>query len=242
MKLGGSVITDKARYRTPRLDALGRLAHELRMAPSPLVVVHGAGSYGHIVAKTHGLAAGGGTPEDVAQVHADVRELGGLVLVALQQARIPAVWISPFDCAGLRDGELAGMDATPTRAALDAGLAPVLGGDVVIDARRKWGILSGDVIMAHLAKELKPDRAVFATDVDGIFDRWPGGTLLDRVPRDATIGGEGMHADVTGAMAGKLARAREVAKHAPTHVVNGNAPGRLADLLSGKAAVGTIVE
>jgi isopentenyl phosphate kinase len=43
-------------------------------------------------------------------------------------------------------------------------------------------------------------------------------------------------------MAGKLARAREVAKAGvEVVVVNGLVPGRLADALAGKATLGTIV-
>lgn len=219
---------------------MGRLAGELARTREPLVIIHGAGSYGHIIAKKHDLAHGGGTPQHVAHVHADVRELGSLVLAALHQADLPAVWISPFDCATLRDGELAGMDATPIKAALEAGLTPVLGGDVVLDARRKWGILSGDVIMATLARELKPALALFATDVDGIYDAWPGGKLVARVTAETTI--RGTTTDVTGSMIGKLSRAREVAKHAPIWIVNGNVPERVADALGGKGVVGTLVE
>lgn len=203
-------------------------------------MIHGAGSYGHTKAKKHDLAHGGGTPQNVAHVHADVRELGSLVLAALHQASLPAVWISPFDTASLHEGELASMDATPVKAALDAGLTPVLGGDVVLDARRKWGILSGDVIMAALARELKPNLALFTTDVDGIYDSWPGGELVTRVTAETTI--RGTTTDVTGSMIGKLARARQVAQHAPTWIVNGNVPERVANALGGKGVVGTLVE
>ena len=129
------------------------------------------------------------------------------------------------------------------RHALAAKLVPVLGGDVVLDAARKWGIVSGDVIMARLAQQLEPERAIFVTDVDGIFDRWPGGALLPRIgPDDIPFAGPSGAHDITGGMAGKLLRAREVAKHAPVLVLNGNVSGRLADALAGKDVVGTRVE
>lgn len=244
MKLGGSVLTDKERYRTPRIDAIARLATELSRVHGPLAVVHGAGSYGHVVAQTHRLAEGGGTPLDVARVHADVRELTGLLLAALREAGVPAVSHSAFDLARLDQGALLSFHATAVAESLRAGLVPVLSGDVCLDASRGWSILSGDVVMAELAKAYGPERAVFATDVEGIYDRWPGGARLARVRADEGVAaGAPGRPDVTGAMGSKLARARDVAKWGVTVVVvDGTVPGRVADALAGKEVVGTIVE
>lgn len=233
MKLGGSVLTDKATYRAARTDAIARLGRELRDA-APLVVVHGAGSFGHVLAKRHGIADGKGDALAAARVHADVRDLQGLVVAALQDEGVPALALSTADLwpekVALRAAQ-----------ALAAGFTPVLPGDVVLRDER-WGIVSGDVLMVELAKALRPALAVFATDVDGIFDAWPGGRLLARIaPGDEPFAGAARGADVTGGMAGKLARAREAAKHCDALVVNGNAPGRLADALAGRDVVGTRV-
>src|SRR5438046_10254420 len=62
VKLGGSVLTEKARLRTPRRAAIRRLAAELASVRQPLVIVRGAGSYGHILASRHRLRDGGSTP------------------------------------------------------------------------------------------------------------------------------------------------------------------------------------
>lgn len=241
MKLGGSVLTDKARYRTPRLDIMGRLAQEVAGAPEPTVVVHGAGSYGHVVARTHQLGEGKGAPRDVAQVHGDVRELTGLLLVALREAGLAAVSHSTYDLARLDGGKLLHFAAQPVADSLAAGFTPVLSGDVALDASRRWGILSGDVLMVELARALRPARAVFVTDVDGIFGE--DGALLARAGPHARLAPIAPgRPDVTGSMNGKLARARAVAQHAPTLVVNGLAAGRVADALAGKDVVGTRVE
>src|SRR2546428_4710351 len=61
VKLGGSVLTDKGRLRSPRRTAIRRLARELPAARAPLLVVHGAGSYGHILARKHPLNEGAAT-------------------------------------------------------------------------------------------------------------------------------------------------------------------------------------
>src|SRR5574341_700598 len=49
------------------------------------------------------------------------------------------------------------------------GLIPITHGDVLHYNDRSYYILSGDVLMSTLAKELKPDIVVFALDVDGIY-------------------------------------------------------------------------
>src|SRR2546422_10491281 len=72
VKLGGSVITVKSKYRTLRGPALSRLARELAAGAGPdTVVVHGAGSDGPILAPQHGVkdgAEGPGQLSPVAQV------------------------------------------------------------------------------------------------------------------------------------------------------------------------------
>lgn len=250
MKLGGSVLTDKAAYRTPRLEHVARLAQELATHREPLVVVHGAGSYGHVLAKEHRLAQGrdGDARRDAAfaQVHEDVRMLQVLVLEALHDAGVPALAHSTFDLARLDGGKLLSFAAGGVADTLAAGFVPVLAGDGVLDASRGWGILSGDVVMAELARALKPTRAVFVTDVDGIYDRdphAPSAKLLDRIaPQDHVGAGAARGHDVTGGMAGKLARARDVAKSGcDVLVVNGTVSGRLADALAGRPVVGTTV-
>ena len=56
VKLGGSVITKKDEDKAEvRADVLARLAAEIAYAqaqkPSPLIVVHGAGPFGHVLAR-----------------------------------------------------------------------------------------------------------------------------------------------------------------------------------------------
>lgn len=251
MKLGGSVLTDKSQYRTPRLDIIARLAAELATTSDRLALVHGAGSYGHVVARQHRLAEGDGGARArhlaAAQVHADVRELQGLVLTALRESGIAAMSLSTYDLARLTTGELSTFGFDPIHETLAAGFTPVMGGDLVLDHARGFGILSGDVLMVELARLLRPTRAIFVTDVDGIHDRDPhesGARLLTRIDLRTTDirETESRVPDITGSMAGKLRRAREVAKAGvPVLVVNGLAHGRLADALAGRDVVGTLV-
>jgi len=248
VKLGGSIITDKSSYKTARPDAITRLAKEIASCVDRVVVVHGAGSYGHVLAKEHRMKEGHAPASAVAQVHADVRELQQHVLAALRAAGLAPLALSALDLARLANGELASFAYEPVHEALARGMTPVLGGDVVMDAGRGFGILSGDVIMVELARAMHPSRAIFATDVDGIYDRDPNekgaaARLLPRIDVRTDIRTtESRVPDITGGMGGKLARARDVARTGvPVHIVNGAVAGRLADALAGKATIGTFV-
>eukprot|EP00665_Eupelagonemidae_sp_cell47_P002310 gene2309-516_t len=61
------------------------------------------------------------------------------------------------------------------RALLALGMTPVLHGDCVLDEERGAAVLGGDAVMAALccSRALRVERAVFLTDVDGVFDRPP---------------------------------------------------------------------
>ena len=78
IKLGGSVITDKSQYRRFDKDAVSRLCREIAESGKQAVVVHGAGSFGHILAKRYSIQDGYSSKEQipaVAMVQHDVREL-----------------------------------------------------------------------------------------------------------------------------------------------------------------------
>ncbi|MHB8604250.1 MAG: isopentenyl phosphate kinase [Thermoplasmatota archaeon] len=255
LKLGGSVLTDKSQYATLRAKELSRLASEVASVERGLVIVHGAGSFGHMKAREFALAEGRkGTREQdggFADVHRDVRRLHLAVLDALAAAGVRAVGCAPLDVVELKNGTLHHFDAAPIARALAAGLTPVTFGDAVFDSERGFGIVSGDQLVDSLARGLKAERVVFATDVDGIFDREPiEGRLValqERLTSDdalaVTAPREGRSPDVTGSMAGKIARIASLAKAGiPVDVVNGLAPGRVAAALSGGKVVGTRVE
>src|SRR5437899_9539685 len=174
VKLGGSVLTEKARLRTPRRAAIRRLAAELASVRKPLLVVDGAGSYGHILASRHRLKDGGSTSAKraaAARVQADVRELDRLVVDALNRAGFAAVPIAPSVVLTLDDGGVSTMDLTSFLEFSSLGFTPVTFGDVVRDLRRGFSVCSGDLLMFELARAFRPHRAFPAAHRDGLF-RW----------------------------------------------------------------------
>ena len=253
VKLGGSVITRKDRPMVFRPRVTRRLARELVPAVGEgLVVVHGAGGFGHVRAAEFDLNEGLEEERQVmgtAVVQRDVRELDLRVVDALIEAGIPAVSIPAGSYLELEERRMARFDAVPFQRARARGLVPVTFGDVLMDTELGVSIASGDLLMASLAAVLKPELSVFVTRVDGVFDGDPddpSSKLLDTVsPGDARVAGgsagDGV-ADVTGSMMGKLEEAFQVAASSPdTWIIGGGRPGRLRALMEGRRVRGTRV-
>lgn len=205
VKLGGAAITHKdsavESLDEPALrsvaETIATAIEELRDAEGrapKVIVVHGAGSFGHQHAKAYGVARGGAgalhelAPEDdvnrrlrlgFAKTRNAVCRLNSLVVSALVDAGVNAVGVSPFGAWSTRGGgKTLNVETSPFAMdlaikTLDAGLVPVFHGDAVFDVDTDCAILSGDVIVRELCARFKPKRAVFVTDVPGIFDKPP---------------------------------------------------------------------
>jgi len=177
VKLGGSVLTRKKEVERVRPKVLRRLAEEVgSVGAIPLVLLHGAGSFGHPGARTFGLARppDPGVPtarrgRGAAVVAAEVRRLHLTVLRELIHAGVSAWSVPAANLARNRAGRLATLDVAPFRSALSSGLVPVSFGDVVPDEDWGWSILSADTLALTLAAELGARRVVFVSDVPGIL-------------------------------------------------------------------------
>ncbi len=252
VKLGGSVITEKSKLRTSRPAVIRRLAKEVATAEEDLILVHGAGSFGHIVARAHRLAEGyrkDSQLKAVAEVQRDVRKLNYMVVDALVKAGASPVSVPPSVALRLSGGKVESLDVSPFQEYLRIGTMPVTFGDVVVDKERRFGICSGDDLMLGLSKAFKPKMSLFVSDVDGIFTDDPKGKgtpMLMREIGTEDIGKVGLSVnagvDVTGGIEGKLKRMLEMAGHSgETWILNGLVPGRLEAALAGRRFEGTRV-
>jgi isopentenyl phosphate kinase len=133
------------------------------------------------------------------------------------------------------------------KSALKAGFTPLFHGDVVEDERCGFSICSGDQLLSYLSTTLPVRRAIFLTDVEGVFNENPkenksARLLMQMKKKEAKafaqqrIGTTSF--DVTNAMAGKLG---EIAKMpCPVLVCNGLRRGNLLRALRGEN-VGTTI-
>ena len=227
IKLGGSIITDKSRYKTFRKRITEHIIKELADMDETMIVVHGGGSFGHIMAREYELP--GGITEKrrigAAIIHNDMVELNQMVTSILIENGISAVSIPPssYILGNRRDYDI--FDAY-----LDAGMTPVSFGDVYLMGGNEFGIYSGDQIMLDLSERLRPERAIFVSDVDGLYDKNPklhkDARLLRSIYDDATF--ELSAADVTGGIKRKIETMKKMKEFVPErYMLNGAKPERL---------------
>ncbi|TKY69628.1 Isopentenyl phosphate kinase [Spatholobus suberectus] len=123
------------------------------------------------------------------------------IVRALAREGIPSIGMSPFSCGWFTsERHVSSADLSSVAKAIDSGFTPVLHGDAVLDeiqvetqcilfycslfinngngifklvCFQGCTILSGDVIISHLAVYSKPKYVVFLTDVYGVYDRPP---------------------------------------------------------------------
>ena len=243
IKFGGSVITDKSRYRTFNADRVKRLCKEIRDSGEKVIVVHGAGSFGHVLAKENNLNDGFKDPSQipaVAQVCYDMRDLNAMIVKELNDAGLPAVSVPTGSCFMMRNSELIIDDLTVLKSMFDKGIMPVMFGDVVMDTELGFAICSGDQIMERLKTIFNPSRVIFVSDIDGLYYKDPKNNndakLIEDVDRDVlkSVETDITVADVTGGVRGKMeTMLRMCSEGCDCVLVNGTVEGRLLTLLKG---------
>ncbi len=247
VKLGGSLITDKARAYTARQDIIVRLAREVRRALEirprlRLLIGHGSGSFGHWAAEPYGTREGVSTLAQwrgYAEVAAAAARLNRLVTDAFLEVGVPVLSIQPSASARCRDGDVVHLEVRPIGEALSHGLVPMVHGDVALDDVRGGTIASTEDLFVYLARELNPDRILLLSNVPGVLG--PGGKLISHITptdlphlRAILSGAEGV--DVTGGMADKVERMVNLVRRQPqmtVDIVNGTQPGLLMGCLLG---------
>ncbi|MEP7162614.1 MAG: isopentenyl phosphate kinase [Candidatus Moraniibacteriota bacterium] len=182
VKLGGSIITHKNRefpsIRKVNIVRIGKaLVKNFDLKKYRLILVHGAGSFGHLSAKKFDLAQGTKDhPEKLFRAlenQALDQELNTQMVKILQTTALPVTGIKTSSVVTNKEGELSSFEMKALLAALDTNTIPLLYGDMVFDTSWGMSICSGDVLTPFLAEKLKATKIFYASDVDGIFTRDP---------------------------------------------------------------------
>lgn len=254
VKLGGSVITEKSISKRLRKDVLDRLCAQIARSGQKVIVIHGAGSFGHIMAKKCDLQngldpkRGGEQASGVAQVQRDMRKLNLAVLDSLIKSGLRPVSIPPSAAVRCDNKKITELDHTVFEDYLEIGLTPVSFGDVVLDTERVFCVCSGDQIIEALCDRMKVAEVIFATDVDGVFTKAPGTKGSKLIPELTSRSNKDLHCsltkapDVTGGMDGKVRTSRRIAKKGiPVTILNGDSKDRLLRALKGQRTVCTVI-
>jgi isopentenyl phosphate kinase len=253
LKLGGSVVTDKDSHLKADIPTIQRLAEEIaRSQIQRVLIVHGAGSFGHPLAKKYEINDGFKHEKQLlgfCEIRMAMIELNRILVDALLKEDVPAVPLFPCSYVTTLKGRIESIDLTPIIGLLRLGFVPVTCGDVVYDRTLGFTVLSGDQLISYLSVGLNASRIVLGVDVDGIFTSNPktdpDAELLDHLSLNEVRNllsslGESTSTDVTGGMFGKISELiTAVEKGIEVIVMNASKPGRILEVLAGRDFVGT---
>jgi len=252
IKLGGSVITDKSKENCYKKEIVDNLVKAIKKANKKIIIIHGAGSFGHIIANKYELNEGHKSDDQLlgfSLTHGTVQKLNSMVLESFHKNGIPAVSVPPHSNLILNDHKPLSFDYKIFKEYIDMNFTPVAFGDVVLDKKLGFSICSGDLLMLLLAENLKPKKTIFVIDEDGFYTSNPkkdkNAELIESVTKDQLskyITSMDKHADVTGGMQGKIETIKKIADIGiDTILLNGNKPDRLFKVLNGEKTISTII-
>lgn len=257
LKLGGSLITDKTGVEVVRRDVLKRLAKEIKQAKDNnpnlrLLLGHGSGSFGHVAGAKYATREGVHTPVQwwgFVEVSSAASRLNDFVMAALLDAGVPALSLQPSASAVCVDGDIESLASQPVEMAINAGLIPVIYGDVAFDRIRGGTIISTEEIMMVLAAKLNPTWLLLAGETPGVFDLnrrvIPSITEANFADIAEALGGS-RGTDVTGGMSSKVRAMLDLVVKEPEmkiRIFSGLEQGNiLSTLLASQFELGTIIQ
>ena len=240
IKLGGSIITNKEKPLSARRKTIERLAKSLKKIDEPIIIVHGGGSYGHYWSVKYDMH----TKEKkydlrgVAIVKNSMIELNKIILDSFLKNKLSPYCLPPTDfMTGNKPIQKKIKEITKIA---KSGLVPVTYGDALWFGQKKTYILSGDKIMTHLAKTLKPRLVIFALNEDGLYSDLKSKKLIYELKGEQPSISENKM-DVTGGMARKVEEATKISKMGMNvFFVNGNKSERIVKAVKNREFEGTL--
>ncbi|MFO7967090.1 MAG: isopentenyl phosphate kinase [Archaeoglobaceae archaeon] len=231
LKVGGSVITDKTEgfFEKAREEEITRIAEEIGNNPDNLIIIHGAGSFGHPYVEKFGRDM---TASASVLTHMACRRLNTLFCNALFESGVNVLPINPF--SALRVTNELNIDDDLIVALMEEGIVPVLHGDMVYNrSKRIFEVLSGDRIAFEMAKSLNVSRIGFATDAPGVIVDGEVKKELN-VEQDLlqSIKETESKSDVTGGMRGKLKSLLELPSDSEVLIFSGLEQGNILKFLN----------
>ena len=251
VKLGGAAITDKTRLSVIKRRAIASIARVLAKHRD-YIIVHGAGSFGHIPVKKYNLTGPIKSKRQLigySKTKASLLKLEIELVSILSKSQIPAAPVAASTCLMADHGRIVSQNFETVASMLKLGLVPCIGGDLVQDISLGASVVSGDQIAANLAIAFHAHTIIFGTDVDGLFTANPKlnhkakliSTLdLAGLKKWAEKAGPANVPDASGGMRGKLTEILPaVMAGIKVVIINLNTPSRLEAAMDGKTVKGT---
>lgn len=244
LKLGGCIVTFKNQEKPiANTENIKRFAKEINLALQKnhnlkIILIHGAGSFGHPLAKKHNLKLGAKTAEQIRASLESIYLLHNLTNIFLNIFLEEGINVKPIYTSNVTTQKNlcnAKIDINQIKSCLALNIIPILSGSMVFDDKLNFSICSGDVIAKVLAEKFKAEL-LFATDVDGIFNSDPkinkNAKLFKNISQKniSDINLVDDKSDTSGKMSGKFANISEL-RGIRTKIFNGDVKDNLLNLL-----------
>jgi isopentenyl phosphate kinase len=241
VKIGGSVLTDKQRPLVFQHEYARRVAADIRLSRTVPVIVHGTGSWAKSIGRHYRGDGGWFRDETGFQMTClRIRRLQEALAAVLRDEGVVCCPIQANALFHRSDGTLDLYDAGPIRRLVEAGVSPLLCGDLLVEGPGTFRVVSSDAIAVAVARRVRVTDCVFATDVDGVWD--DDGRIIEEITEPDLTVSDSDRKDVTGGMSAKIEAALHIAATgASTSIVNGRIRGRVRDALTRRPITGTRV-
>ena len=258
LKIGGSILTNKDAVSEVDTKSLKRIASEIKSSLDnsfkELIIVHGAGSFGHPPAKKYKIGEKFDESEypqkriGFCETQNAVKKLNMYICEAFIDEGLPVVAIPASSFMRATNKRITDGNLDSFKRYLEKGFIPVIYGDVVLDDELEICVISGDQLIQYLAKNLNPDMVVLGTDVDGVYNKNPK-THDDAIFFDKfsslddldTLEGT-TNVDVTGGMVGKIKELLYLADLGiESKIINAEVENNIFKVLENEEVKGTII-
>ncbi|MFX0086623.1 MAG: isopentenyl phosphate kinase [Candidatus Hodarchaeota archaeon] len=231
IKIGGSCISDKEQIfkalKSNSLDAakllklktimINQIAEGLGVvykSMKRIIILTGVGTPGHYTVLKYQLHKGNNKTLKqhlgLLEAQIAVNRLRQEFLEAFLRHKLPVVQFYASSMYESNNRRIIKGNTDNIAKFMSTGMVPVISGDMVPDITMGYSVLSGDQILYDLAKKFKPEKIIFGSDVDGIYEsdpkKNPNSRLITQISRNEIdsrieeIGGT----DASGQLRGKL--------------------------------------
>lgn len=213
IKLGGSIISDKTKVNTARIDSIKKIVEQIKKLLSEnkdlsVVLFTGAGGFGHPVAEKYkdNLKTG------LSEIKNAVKKINGMVVSILSDFDLKAQSLEPDKLVKYENKKMVSLSYSFLTSLLEKNVIPVFHADLVNDKKLGIIILSMDKFLVDCAiyfknKGYRIEKAIFLGPTKGVVDS-SGKTILTinkkTYSRIKNIFYQGLGVDVSGGMKSKV--------------------------------------
>ncbi|MFW9937636.1 MAG: type 2 isopentenyl-diphosphate Delta-isomerase [Candidatus Thorarchaeota archaeon] len=260
LKLGGSLLTDKNKPFSIREDVIENSINQIIRSKQKLILIHGGGSFGHPVAKKYSISKGYNKSIKnqvlgLSETHEAMNKLNTLIVNKFLEKQYPVIQFQTSSIFFKNSQKISVRSIEVIEAALNIGLLPILYGDIILDSKGSFSIISGDQIILELCQNLQKynvSKVIFAIEKDGIFIQSTNNDksnviLVSEITSDKLddlkLAKLGEKIDVTGSIRGKIDVIKKICiKNIPVQIINGLKEDYIMNALNSKDVISTKID